>query len=339
MKDKVKIGIVGCGIQTQIIYLPALKKNKSVEIFALCDTDIRKLNYLCSRYNVPHHYIDFDAFIDNPELDAVVIATPNYLHCPMTLGALEYDKDVLVETPMAINAQEAQKMVDLAAKKKRILMPAIYQRIRQDVQMIKTFIDSGDLGSVYYSKAGWLRGRADWAMTGWWSEQMRAGGGAFLSLGSQIIDIAVYFAANEKPISIVGTAHKRNEKSQVEDSAFALIRFPKNQILTIEVGFSVLQEKEFSYYNAFGYKGAALLNPVSVNREMHGHLVNVTPKSILGQKDYVRQAYNLLVNVFIDGVLKNVELPIQPEDGLLVSQITDAFYKSYTTQKETVIKT
>lgn len=338
MKDKVKVGIVGCGVQTQLVYLPALKKNKQAEVVALCDTDLRKLNHLCTRFNVPHHFLDFERFIDDAEMDAVIIATPNYLHCPMALGALEYDKDVLVETPMAINSQEAKKMVDLAVKKKRVLMPALYQRIRQDVQMIKNFIDGGELGLIYYSKAGWLRGRLEWAMSGWWAEQMRAGGGAFLSLGSQILDIATYFSAPTAPVSIVGTGHKRNEKSQVEDSAFALIRFPKDQILTIEVGFSVLQEKDFSYYNAFGHKGAALLNPVSINREMHGHLVNVTPKSMLGQKDYVRQAYNLLVDVFIDGIAKDIELPIKPQDGLLISKITDAFYKSLKTQKEAVIE-
>jgi predicted dehydrogenase len=338
MKEKVRIGIVGCGVQAQLIYLPALKKNRQAEIIALCDTDTRKLNHLCTRYNVPHHYVDYDKFIADTDLDAVIIATPNYLHCPMVLGALEYDKNVLVETPMAINSTEAKKMVTLASRKKRILMPAIYQRIRQDVQMIKNFIDGSDLGAIYYSKAGWLRGRADWAMTGWWVEQMRAGGGAFLSLGTQILDIAVYLSSPIKPVSIVGTGHKRSDKSQVEESAFALIRFPRNQILTIEVGFSVLQEKDFSYYNAFGDKGAALLNPVSVNREMHGHLVNVTPQSMLGQKDYVRQAYNLLVDVFVDGCTKDIELPITPQEGLLISKITDAFYKSYKTQKEVVIE-
>ncbi|MEO0083780.1 MAG: Gfo/Idh/MocA family oxidoreductase [candidate division WOR-3 bacterium] len=338
MKDKVRVGIVGCGIQTQLIYLPALKKNKIAQVVSLCDTDLRKLNYLCNRFGIHKHFVDFEKFITDEEMDALIIATPNYLHCPMTIAALEYDKDVLVETPMAINYQEAKKMSTLAKKKKRILMPAIYQKIRQDVQMIKNFIDGGELGSIYYSKAGWLRGRAEWAMTGWWAEQMRAGGGAFLSLGTQILDIALYFASPEKPISIIGSAHKRSEKSQVEDSAFAFLRFPKSQILTIEVGFSVLQEKDFSYYNAFGDKGAALLNPVSINREMHGHLVNVTPKSILQQKDYVRQAYNLLVDLFIDGVSKDIELPISAEDGVVISKITDAFYKSCQTQKEVIIE-
>ncbi|MEO0076923.1 MAG: Gfo/Idh/MocA family oxidoreductase, partial [candidate division WOR-3 bacterium] len=90
MKDKVRIGIVGCGIQTQLIYLPALKKNKIAEVISLCDTDLRKLNYLCNRFGIQKHFVDFEKFITDEEMDAVIIATPNYLHCPMTIAALEY---------------------------------------------------------------------------------------------------------------------------------------------------------------------------------------------------------------------------------------------------------
>jgi predicted dehydrogenase len=344
MSDKkVKIGIVGCGIQTQLVYLPELKKNKKAEIVALCDSDSRKLKMLAQRYDIPHHYQDFQEFLSRPEISAVIIATPNYLHYPMTIACLEYNKDVLVETPMATNARDALEMVRFAQKKKKILMPAIYQRIREDVRLIKSFIDSGELGEIYYSKAGWLRGRAEWALKSWYAEKMRAGGGVFLSLGSQILDIALYFAEPQKPLSILGVCHKRyaeesrfkkNDKDLIEDAAFALLRFPENKIFTLEVSFSVLQEKDFSYYNAFGTKGAALLNPVSINREMHGYLVNVTPKSILNQKDYIRQAYRLLVEVFVDAIAEGVELPIKPEDGLIVNQITDAFYKSAALQKE-----
>lgn len=337
MKDKIGIGIVGCGAQTQLVYLSTLKKNKFAEVVAICDNDVRKLNYLAERYNIKHHYQLYNDFIVNPEIDAVIIATPNYLHAPMTIGALEYDKDVLVEIPMALNANEAKTMVRMAQKKKRILMPALPHRLRADVQLIKNFLDGGELGSIYYSKAGWLRGRTEWSFSGWWGERLRAGGGAFLSLGSQILDIALYLLAQDKPISIVGTGYKRSQTNQVEDSAFALLRFEK-QILTIEVGFSMLQDKDFTYFNLFGNKGAALLNPVQIHREMHGHLVNVTPTNISGQKDYVKIAYQLLVDLFIDSVLKKTKPTITGNDGLIINQITDAFYKSYATQKEIIIK-
>ncbi|MCX7785037.1 MAG: Gfo/Idh/MocA family oxidoreductase [candidate division WOR-3 bacterium] len=336
MKEKIGIGIVGCGAQTQLVYLPALKRNKFAEVVAICDNDVRKLNYLAERYNIKHHYQVYNDFIADAEIDAVIVATPNYLHAPMAIGALEYDKDVLVEIPMAVNANEAKIMVKMAEKKKRILMPALNHRLRADVQLIKNFIDGGEIGSLYYCKAGWLRGRTEWSFSGWWGERLRAGGGAFLSLGSQILDIAMYLLAQEKPISIVGTGYKRSPANQVEDSAFALIRLEK-QILTIEVGFSMLQDKDFTYFNLFGNKGAALLNPVQIHREMHGHLVNVTPSNISAQKDYVKIAYQLLVDLFVDSVLKKIKPPITGEDGLLINQITDSFYKSYKTQKEVTI--
>lgn len=338
MKDKVGIGIIGCGVHAQLIHLPMLKKNKNCEIVALCDTDTRKLNYLTNRYNIKKHYLDYDKLLQDEEIEAVIIATPNYLHSPMAIGALEYDKDVLVETPMAINAEDAQAMVELAEKKKRILLPALSQRLRSDVQLIKSFIDNGDLGSVYYSKAGWLRGRTEWSLTGWWGERLRAGGGVFLSLGSQILDIALWLLEPIKPISIVGAGYKRSEKNQVEDTAFALIRLEKKAILTIEVGFSMLQERDFTYFNIFGHKGAALLNPIQIHREMHGHLVNVTPAQPTGQKDYQRAADQLLLDLFVDGVRKRTKLPITGYDGFLISKISDAFYKSYQTQKEVVIE-
>jgi predicted dehydrogenase len=338
MKEKVRIGIVGCGVQTQLLYLPILKRSKTAEVVAICDTNVRKLDSLTSRYNVKRHYINFEDLQADEEIDAVIIATPNYLHIPMAMGALEYDKHVLVETPMAITAEEAESAIELAAKKKKILLPALVQRLRTDVQMIKNFIDGGELGSIYYSKAGWLRGRTEWAVTGWWAERLRAGGGVFLSLGSQILDIAFWLLGPIKPLSIVGTGYKKNERNQVEDSAFALLRLEKNQTLTIEVGYSMLQERDFTYFNIFGHKGAALLNPVQIHREMHGHLVNVTPALPGGQKDYQKTAHQLLVDLFIDSISKETKLPISGKDGLAISEVTEAFYKSYASQKEVAIK-
>ncbi len=338
MKEKVRIGIVGCGVQTQLLYLPILKKNKFAEVVAICDTDVRKLDYLASRYNIKKHCTGFETLQSDEEIDALILATPNYLHVPMALGALEYDKHVLVETPMAITAEEAETVNELANKKKKILLPALIQRLRTDVQTIKNFIDGNELGSIYYSKAGWLRGRTEWTVSGWWAERLRAGGGAFLSLGSQILDIAFCLLGPIKVLSIVGTGYKKNERSQVEDGAFALLRLEKNQTLTIEVGYSILQERDFTYFNIFGHNGAALLNPVQISKEMHGHLVNVTPSLSGGQKDYQRAAYQLLIDLFVDAVSKETKLPISGKDGLAISQVTEAFYKSYASQKEVVIK-
>ena len=335
MSKKLRIGIIGCGAQAQLAYIPALKKNHSCEIIALCDTDSRKLNLLSTRLDIKKRYNDFDDLRNDADIDAVIIATPNYLHAPMAIGAMEYGKDVLCEMPLAVNSTEAAEMVETAKREKRKLIPCLNDRLRPDVITIKKFINGGELGSVYYTKGGWLRGKTEWSLSSWWGQRLRAGGGAFLSLGSQILDFALSLLEPAQPTSVVGTIYKREAIAEVEDTAFAMLRFPKDLVLTIEVGWSLLLEKDFTYFNIFGNKGAALLNPIQIHREMHGHLVNVTPS--LPEKDFQRASYQLLVDLFVDAILKEIDCPIKSKDALLINQIIDAFYQSANTKKEVAI--
>lgn len=335
MSKKLRVGIIGCGTQAQTAYIPALKKNHACEIVAICDPDVRKLNQIGSRFDIKKRYIDFDDLRNDSDIDAVVIATPNYLHAPMAIGAMEYGKDVLCETPLAVDGSEAKAMIETAQREKRKLIPCLNNRLRPDVLTIKRFINGGELGSVYYSKAGWLRGKTEWSLSSWWGERLRAGGGVFLSLGSQILDFALSLLEPLKPVSVIGTSYRREAIAEVEDTAFALLRFPKDLVLTIEVGWSLLLEKDFTYFNIFGDKGAALLNPIQIHREMHGHLVNVTPA--LPEKDFQRASYQLLVDLFVDTILKDIDCPIKSEDALLINQIIDAFYLSANTKKEVAI--
>ncbi|MDH5186497.1 MAG: Gfo/Idh/MocA family oxidoreductase [candidate division WOR-3 bacterium] len=335
MKKKLRVGIIGCGTQAQLAYIPALRRNHSCEIVALCDSDVRKLNLLSTRYNIKKRYGDFDDLRNDSDIDAVIISTPNYLHAPMAIGAMEYGKDVLCEMPMAVNSQDASAMVETAKQKKRKLIPCLNDRLRPDVITIKKFINGGELGSLFYTKAGWLRGKTEWSLSSWWGERLRAGGGAFLSLGCQILDFALSLLEPARPTSIVGTLYKREASAEVEDSAFAMLRFPKDLVLTIEVGWSLLQKKDFTYFNIFGSKGAALLNPIQIHREMHGHLVNVTPS--LPERDFQRASYQLLIDLFVDSILKEIDCPIKCEDGLLINRIIDAFYQSAKTKKEVKI--
>lgn len=331
---KVRIGVVGCGIRAQISHLPALKKNKKVEITTLCTPDIRKLEYLGTKYGVKKREPDFDRVVKDPQLDALIIATPNYLHSPMTLAALEYGKDVLCELPMALNSKEAEEMIIRAKRKKRKFAACLTYRFRPDVKTLKKFIDSGELGNVYYAKAGWLRGRNDWPLQDWRREKLRSGGGAFLTLGSSILSF-VFWLLGKKPRSVIGSLHKPQFSSEIEDSAFAFIRLEKGSTFTLEVGWSILREKEFTYLNIFGERGASLLNPLEIHREMHGHLVNVTPS--LEKRNFYKIAYQEEIDAFVDSIIDKKELPFPPEEGLLVTKVTDAFYESADSNREVII--
>lgn len=336
MRDKIRVGIVGCGAQAQLVHIPGCRKNRHCEIVAICDSDARKLNILSSRYNIPKHYLDFSQILRDETIDALIISTPNYLHHPMSIAALKYGKDVLCEMPLALTASQAKEMIDVAKKEKRLLVPCLNDRLRPDVNILKKFIDGGELGSIYYTKAGWLRGKTGWSESSWWNERLRAGGGAFLALGSQILDLALPLLEPAKPISIIGMAYKREIEKEVEDTAFAFIRFDMDLVLTIEVGWSLLFEKDFQYLNAYGTKGAALLNPIQIQREMHGNLVNVTPS--FSVKDPLRNSFQLVIDFFVDALRKETECPIKSEEALVIHRVIDSFYESSKSKKEIIIK-
>lgn len=335
MSPPLRVALVGCGAQSQVAHIPALRQNRLVNLVALCDTDIRKLNHLCNLHQVPRRYLDFDDLKADEGIDAVVIATPNHLHAPMAVAAMEYGKDVLCETPLGLNADDARLMVDTATREGRKLMPCLNTRLRPDVQTVRRFIDGGELGRIYYSKTGWLQGRSGWSIEGWRREMLRAGGGAFLSLGTALLDFSLWLLAPHQPQSITGVAHHRSPDSEVEDSAFAMIRLDSGILLTVEVGWSLLMERDFTYFNAFGSSGAALLNPVQIHKEMHGHLVDVTPK--IQTKGIQRASYRLLIDLWVKWLVEGGQPPVPATDALVINQLADAFYRSSSSRSEVAL--
>lgn len=329
------MAVVGTGAQAQLAYLPALRANRSVSVIALCDTDVRKLNQLSQLYQVERRYTDFDRLKEDPEIDAILISTPNYLHAPMAIAAMEYGKDVLCEVPLGMDAEETRLMIETAQRERRRLMPCLCTRLRPDVQTIHRFIEGRELGRLYYCKTGWLQGKESWSERSWHLRQKEAGGGVFLSLATALLDSALWLLAPARPVKLTGAALRRDHHSQVEDTAFAMINFDTGFLLTIEVGWSLLMERDFVYLNVFGTNGAALLNPVQIHKEMHGHLVNVTPQ--MPTKGHMRAATRLLVDLWVDSLVNDKPVPIPPEEALLISQVCDAFYKSAPSRCETPI--
>jgi len=334
MKYKVNTGIVGCGAHAQIVHFPVFRNNPQCNLIALCDSDIRKIDYLGAKYNIPYRYQDFQEMLQNKELDAIIIATPNYLHAPMAISAMEFGKDVLCEIPMATNVKDAQEMTRVSKKTKRKLAVAMNHRLRPDVQTLKKFIGEGELGDIYYIKAGWLIGASEWILHPWRRDQLKSGGGAFLSLGSGLLDITTHLLEDKKMSTIFASIHKKEPNAEVEDTAMCIINFTDGALLTIEVSWSLIFEKDFLYCNVFGRKGAALLNPLKIQKELHNELVNVTPT--FPQKNMYRISYELQAQFFLDALIKNTKPPFDCEDGLLIAKIADAFYKS--AQKQKLVK-
>jgi predicted dehydrogenase len=152
MKSPLRFGVVGLGNWGQL-YLNYLAALPSVEIRWVCDLDRTLAEASAQRTGAPHWTTDWEELIADPKLDAMCIVTPEDAHLAPVRGALAAGKHVLIEKPIAPNADEAEEMVALATKANSFVMPGHIMRFDSRYGLIRDRIRNGEFGRVVSLKA------------------------------------------------------------------------------------------------------------------------------------------------------------------------------------------
>ena len=332
--EKLRVALVGLGKIAQIAHLPSLKKMDDVEIVAVCDVDEKKMSRILSKFKIPKWYNVFDEMIAKEKIDALHICTTNHYHYPMALMALEKDIPVLIEKPVALNAREAQRIAELSARRKVPVVVGMHNRFRDDVQLLKEFLQEKELGDLFYLKAGWLKKWSKDSPLTWQINKQYSGGGVLMDLGIQLIDMALYLLNNPKIRSVRMYGYNIKPDYQVEDSALAVLETENGISMTVEVSWNLHLDHDVQYQHVFGKNGSAYLNPLRIQKDLHGNLVTVTPISDEKMRDRYLRAYEAEIRHFIDvvkGEQKNIS---SAQDAVETMKIIDALYTSMADRSE-----
>jgi predicted dehydrogenase len=334
--EKTKIAIVGLGGIAQVMHLPILGKNKDVELLAICDKEFSKVKNIVKKYNITKGYKDVDLMLaENPEIDAIIIATRTDDHAETAVKCLDAGKHILVEKPIALNYSEAAKIVEAAERNKKILMVGMNNRFRTDAMLERSFVKGKELGEIFYVKTGWLKTQS--SDQKWFTDMEKAGGGVFIDNGIVMLDLGMWMLGFPETKSVSAINYNHNTKT-VEDSNFTLIKFKNGSSLTIEVSWSLLRNGEFFYCNVFGTNGSATINPLRIHKMVNKQMFDITPKNIKQTNANYKNSYENEIKYFI-GAIRGTHTPISTgKEALAVMQIVDAVYKSAKTGKEVVFK-
>lgn len=209
-----RVGVVGLGY-----WGPNLARNFDdlAQLTWLCDESAERLAEFSTRYPQARPTASFSEMLDDPELDAVVIATPVPSHYELARQALQAGKHVLVEKPPAMRAAEMDELVELAAKQNRVLMPGHLLLYHPGVQKLKDLIDGGELGDVLCIYGN----RQNLGI-------IRDNENALWSLGVHDLSVILYLLDEEPEVAL---AHGRDFLTEgVEDVVFCYLRFPSGKI-------------------------------------------------------------------------------------------------------------
>ena len=218
-----KVGVIGCGY-----WGPNLIRNftnlKTAKVIACADLSEDRLNHMKQLYPTLRTTTSSQEIVNDPEVEAAVIATPVSSHYQIAREALEAGKHVFVEKPLAQSVDEGSKLIDLAREKKRTLMVGHTFVFTAAVNKIKDLIWDGELGEIYYIATS------------------RVNLGIFQDDINVIWDLAPHdisimnYILNARPVSVsaIGQSYIR---PGIEDVAFLILRYPQAAIANIHVSW------------------------------------------------------------------------------------------------------
>ena len=145
----IRVGIVGLGANSKLRHVPGLLECDDVEITGVCNSSPESTARVAEEYSIPKTYNAWEQLVSDTEIDAVVIGTWPYLHCPITLAALSEDKHVMTEARMAMNADEARQMYDASLAKPDLITQIVPSPLGLRAHTtVKQLLNDGRLGEL-----------------------------------------------------------------------------------------------------------------------------------------------------------------------------------------------
>ncbi|MBE6645764.1 MAG: Gfo/Idh/MocA family oxidoreductase [Ruminococcaceae bacterium] len=224
--DKIyKVALVGCGTIAPN-HLRALKSIPYVKIVALCDLNFEKAESRKNEYELDCNvYTDFDVMLDSEELDSLHVATPHYLHAPMTLKALKKGINVFLEKPMCISKDEIEELIKAESESNAKVCVCFQNRFNPSTVLAERIANEDGGVKSAFGSVFWFRDEKYYTNSGWRGEFATEGGGVMINQAIHTLDLLCYYLGKPDSVMATVTNHHLKDVIEVEDSAEGIIKF------------------------------------------------------------------------------------------------------------------
>ena len=348
--DRVQVGVIGTSWWADQMYLRSLESHPQATVVALCGRRRQRAETLAQKYNIPAVYTDYRQMLEQAPLQAVVVASPDDLHHPMVMDALDAGLHVLCEKPMALTLAQAREMADRAEGAGVKHMVLFTFRGLPLFRYVRALIEEGYIGRCFHVQMHFLRGDGQRGEGGWRFDRQRSIG-VLGSLGSHMIDMARWYVGDVAGVSAnLATFIDRQGPDgapldPANDSAMLMLRFKNGAQGTIHVSAVANMGER-------GMEQAATLHGSAGVLEVVRHAAGTSRGEILGLRegekhfqllpvpDHIQGTANLEewldpfvkqpvgARLFIDAILNDFRPSPDFHDGLRVQEVIEAAIKS-----------
>ena len=327
-------GIVSTGRHPDLKIVPAMKLAQGAKVAAVCSRELKDAEVFAAKHLIPKAYGSVDELLRDPGVDAVYIASPNFLHARQTIKAAEAGKHVLVEKPMAVRVEEAVEMVRTCRGRGVRLGVGFHLRHHAGHKKARRFIQERVLGVVSMAQAQWCLGTRGLveppARTGrseWWVKPDLVGGAyILLGTGTHAIDL-LHFLTGQPIVEVAAVTDGQTAERPLEQTAAVSLRLADGAIGTICCSRRMPDsENDAMIYGTHGK--IALRGTLAESQD--GKL-EVESESVNLSESYEEDRlalYRLQTEAFNRFIERGEEFHASGEDGLLVVQVTSAIIES-----------
>ena len=280
---KTTIAIIGCGRIANAAHFPALSKMDNVRIKYACDIILEKAEAAKEKFEgVEQAVADYHVVLADPEVEAVFVLTPNYLHYTITMDALRAGKHVMCEKPITVNYALSCEMAEEAKKQGKILNIGVCNRYHKSVELLEAMNREGKFGDIYHVYCSFRSFRSIPGLGGAFTDKSQSGGGVLIDWGIHFLDLILYIlgGANLKNVTCDAycemakdmksyryksmwaedTADIENGVNNVDDFISGYVRTDKASISFNGAWAENINEKGQMFIDFLGDKAGARLN-------------------------------------------------------------------------------
>ncbi len=320
MTDIIKLGLIGCGSHGRGNLATAISSDQNARIVACVDVDESRAKKTATDLGIDHYYVDCNEMLKDSPIDAVVIAVPHAEILAVAMTSIHAGKHLFIDKPMAMNAADAQAIVDASKEEQVKVMVGYCQRYAAARMLMKQLLAKGVVGDVDLVIAG----KGSGPLGGWLATPPEQGGGQLLFLGVHITD-QILWMLNDYPLSVTGEI-QWHTKGYDETSSYVM-RFP-NDIL-VSVSLSMNTAGGLDFIEIFGSAGR-------IRADWPSNIVQVRSNAIEEYQHHTtimapgdnRMMYGAQMQAFVEAVKTGNDMPIPGEDGVKVLHIIDAVFES-----------
>jgi predicted dehydrogenase len=323
--------VVGLGGLSLSDILPAFANTKSARLTGLVSGSVDKARALAAQYGVPdkglYSYDTYDRIADNPDIHAVYIVLPNFMHAEYTVRAHKAGKHVLVEKPMANTVKECDEMIAAATAANKYLAVAYRLRFEPYTQAMIKMVRDKELGKakVILCEAGFNTRNPDQ----WRLKKKEGGGGSMMDIGIYAVNAARYLSG-EEPTEVFGMEYSTPNDprfKEVEETINFQMRFPSGVLANCVSSYGT----NLNRFRVHAENGSFEMEP-AYNRRALGMRVfrgNTIEQRAMREPDH----FAALMDHLADSAAKGTKPITDGEDGRNDMKVIEAIYESVRTNK------